>query len=143
MARRSCRGGHAAGPDASGRKAQGREPDRRPDADRVLGPYDPAHRHLQHEPRGQRRVPVGEAADTNTAHATFTVRDTVNGSKMPIAPDHWAFGRCPTGQASLAPSGTDICYFDGFQNDKLYELIYLAKNPIVMGRGISKTTDFE
>jgi hypothetical protein len=30
------------------------------------------------------------------------------------------------------PSTFDICYFDGFQNNKLYELIYPAKNPIVM-----------
>src|SRR5262249_27309644 len=28
---------------------------------------------------------------------------------------------------------TDVCVFDGFKADKLYELIYPAKNPIVMG----------
>ncbi len=83
-----------------------------------------------------------EVVDTNTSHAAFTVRDTVGGSKTPIAPGRWAFGRCPTGQASLVPSSTDICYFDGFENNKLYELIYLAKNPIVMGLGHATTRDF-
>jgi hypothetical protein len=82
-----------------------------------------------------------EAADTNTAHATFTVRDSVNGPKIPIPPDRWAFGRCPTGPASLVPSTFDICYFDGFRFNKLYELIYLAKNPIVMGLGHATTRD--
>lgn len=83
-----------------------------------------------------------ETADTDTAHATFTVRDSVNGAKTAIAPDRWAFGRCPTGQASLVPSTFDICYFDGFQNSKLYELIYTAKNPIVMALGHATTRDF-
>src|SRR5579871_188525 len=83
-----------------------------------------------------------ETADTNTAHATFTVRDSVNGTKVPIAPSRWAFGKCPTGQASLTPTTSDICYFDGFQNNLLYELIYQAKNPIVMGLGHATTRDF-
>ncbi len=83
-----------------------------------------------------------ETSDTNTAHSTFTVRDAVNGAKTPIASDRWAFGRCPTGQASLVPSTFDICYFDGFQNNKLYELIYPAMNPIVMALGHATTRDF-
>jgi hypothetical protein len=83
-----------------------------------------------------------ETNDTDTSHATFTVRDTVNGTKTPISPDRWAFGRCPTGEGSLVPSTFDICYFDGFQNDKLYELIYQAKDPIVMALGHATTRDF-
>ena len=84
-----------------------------------------------------------ESADTNTTRATFTVRDTELGSpKSPIAPDRWAFGTCPTGQASLTASTFDICYFDGFRADKVYELIYTAKNPIVMGLGHATTRDF-
>src|SRR5262245_50311573 len=40
-----------------------------------------------------------ETADTNTAHSTLTVRDSLNGVKVPIASNGWAFGTCPTGQA--------------------------------------------
>jgi hypothetical protein len=83
-----------------------------------------------------------ETSDTNTAHSTLTVRDTVNGTKVAIPSDRWAFGTCPAGQASLVPTTFDICYFDGFQNSKLYELIYPAKNPIVMGLGHATTRDF-
>jgi hypothetical protein len=82
-----------------------------------------------------------ETADTDPAHATFTVRDSVDGPKTAVPPNRWAFGSCPTGPASLVPSTFDICYFDGFQFNKLYELIYLAKNPIVMGLGHATTRD--
>ncbi len=82
-----------------------------------------------------------ETADTDTTHSTLTVRASVNGVKVPIPSDHWAFGTCPTGQASLVPTTTDICLFDGFQADKLYELIYPAKNPMVMGLAYAVTRD--
>ena len=84
-----------------------------------------------------------ETADTNTSHSTLTVRDSERGSpKIPIASDRWAFGTCPSGQASLVPSTFNICYFDGLRNDKVYELIYPAKNPIVMALGHATTRDF-
>jgi Alpha/beta hydrolase domain len=82
-----------------------------------------------------------EAADTNTAHATFTVSDSEGGPQTPIPPSRWAFGTCPTGQASLVPDNVDLCYFDGFDNTKLYTLTYQAKNPIVMGLGFATTRD--
>ena len=82
------------------------------------------------------------AADTDPAHATLTVRDRVDGSRSPIAADRWAFGRCPEGRATLVASSTDICLFDGFHADQLYELIYAAKDPIVMGLGFATTRDF-
>jgi len=82
-----------------------------------------------------------EAADLNPAHSTLTVRDPVNGTKTPISAGRWAFGKCPSGYASLEASATDICYFDKFQINKIYELIYAAKNPKVMGLGLAATRD--
>ena len=82
-----------------------------------------------------------EAADTRRNAATVTRRDSVHGPKAQVAPDRWAFGRCPTGGGSLVPTTTDICLLDGFQPDKLYELIYPAKNPMVMGLGYAVTRD--
>src|SRR6267378_5767154 len=82
-----------------------------------------------------------ETADTNTANATFTVADSEYGPKTLIPPNRWAFGSCPAGQASLVPTNFDLCYFDGFDNKKIYELIYQAKNPIVMGLGFTTTRD--
>ncbi len=82
-----------------------------------------------------------QTSDTNTAHSTLTVRDDEYGPRTPVPSDRWAFGTCPTGQASLVPTTTDICLFDGFQIEKIYELIYPAKNPIVMGLGYAVTRD--
>jgi hypothetical protein len=82
-----------------------------------------------------------ETADADPSHSTFTVRDSVDGARTTIPADRWTFGRCPEGRASLITSTFDICYFDGFKLNKLYELIYPAKNPIVMGLGFATTRD--
>jgi hypothetical protein len=82
-----------------------------------------------------------ETAAPNPARSTFTVRDSADGERRAIPPDRWAFGRCPAGRDSLAASASDICYFDGFQPDKLYELIYPAKHPLVLGLGHAVTRD--
>jgi len=82
-----------------------------------------------------------QAADTDTDSATFTVADSEYGPKTRISPTRWAFGKCPTGEASLVADDVDLCYFDGFDNTKIYELIYQAKNPIVMGLGFATTRD--
>jgi len=80
-------------------------------------------------------------ADSNTAHSTLTVRDGLDAPKVAIASSRWAFGQCATGAGSLVPATTDICLFEGFRPDKLYELIYPATNPIVMGLGYAVTRD--
>ena len=82
-----------------------------------------------------------ETANTSTGSATLTVRDSVAGARTTIAADHWAFGKCPTGKVSLVPSSMDLCLFDQFQADRIYELLYKAKNPTVMGLGYAVTRD--
>jgi len=84
-----------------------------------------------------------ETADMDTAHSTLTVRDDVNAVRVSITPDRWAFGTCPDGPLSLQATTTDICLFDGFQADKIYELIYPAKNPMVMGLAYAVTRDID
>lgn len=83
-----------------------------------------------------------ETADRDTAKSTLTVRDAMSGARTRIAPDHWAFGRCAKGRESLEPNTTDLCLFDGFQANRIYELAYPATNPWVMGLGYAVTRDF-
>ena len=71
----------------------------------------------------------------------MTVRDAVDGVRRPVPSHRWAFGACPTGQASLSASTFDICLFDGLKRDQVYELTYPAKNPWVMGLGYAVTRD--
>ena len=80
-------------------------------------------------------------ADMDTSHSTLTVRDAANGAKTPIPPDKWAFGSCPEGPARLTPNATHICLFDGFRPERIYELIYPARDPWVMGLGYAVTRD--
>ena len=91
--------------------------------------------------KGNDRFISYQTADTRTSNSTLTVRDAIDGPRRPVPSDRWAFGTCPTGQASLSPSTADICVFDGFRWDKVYELIYPAKNPWVMGLGYVVTRD--
>lgn len=82
-----------------------------------------------------------ETADINPRHSTLTVRNSVEGKRSDIPADGWAFGSCPKGQPTLVSSTSDICLFDGFKPDRIYELIYPAKNPLVMGLGHAATRD--
>ena len=91
--------------------------------------------------KGNDRFVSYATADTETAHSTLTVRDAIDGARRTIAADRWAFGTCPSGEASLEASATDICLFDGFDRDRTYELIYPAKDPWVMGLGYAVTRD--
>jgi len=82
-----------------------------------------------------------EAADTDTTHSSLTVRERADAPVSTIPAERWAFGTCPAGQGSLVPTTTDICLFDGFEASQIYELIYPAKNPIVMGLAYAVTRD--
>jgi hypothetical protein len=86
------------------------------------------------------RVPY-ETADMDPAQSTLTVRSSVSGASTPVPATRWAFGRCAKGPATLVPTTTDICLFDGFKADRIYELTYPAKNPLVMGLGYAVTRD--
>ena len=91
--------------------------------------------------KGNSRFLSYETANSDTTTATLTVRNDFGSTRVPVASDRWAFGSCPTGQASLVVSTTDICLFDGFDPHKVYELIYLAKDPWVMGLAYVVTRD--
>lgn len=80
-------------------------------------------------------------SSTETARSTLTVRDDVDAPKTPIPADRWAFGSCPGGQGSLVASDTDICLFEGFDADRIYELTYPARDPMVMGLAYAVTRD--
>lgn len=80
-------------------------------------------------------------AVTDTSRSTLLVRDCVDCDPEPVPADAWAFGSCPTGEASLTPTRTDICLFGGFDPERLYELRYPATEPLVMGLGYAVTRD--
>ncbi len=71
---------------------------------------------------------------------TLTVRTLEQDPRVPIERHRWAFGACPDG-VTLTPSPTQVCLFEGFRPGRIYELIYRAKDPLVLGLGYAGIRD--
>jgi hypothetical protein len=71
---------------------------------------------------------------------TLTVRSLPGDPRVPIPNGDWSFASCPPG-GPVTTSATMLCYPAGFQPGKIYELIYQAKDPLVMGLGYAAVRD--
>jgi hypothetical protein len=71
---------------------------------------------------------------------SLTVRDHEQAPRMPVANTDWSFARCVAGQPAVSDE-THICYPSGFQPGRLYELLYRARDPTVLGLGFVATRD--
>ncbi|HEY7501542.1 MAG TPA: alpha/beta hydrolase domain-containing protein [Vicinamibacterales bacterium] len=82
--------------------------------------------------------------DTSKATLTFHATETVTGETTgvgTIAPPNWAFADCRTTPFPGAPDPTRVCVRDGFDPAKLYQLVYTAKDPLVLGIGLAAMRD--
>jgi hypothetical protein len=72
---------------------------------------------------------------------TLTVRNNPDDPRVPIPNTAWTFARC--GTFSVVPSDRDLCLTNGdrFQPGRIYELIYRARDPLVMGLGYAAVRD--
>jgi len=85
-----------------------------------------------------------ESAARDTSQAILTVRERTADPRALVPADKWEFASCTLkkdGTLGVQPSPFDICLFEGFAVDRLYELTYPAKNPVVMGLGYAVTRD--
>jgi len=114
-----------------------------PDGSAIVAPIRIEYRGEGHtfSLKGDDRFRSYETSDADTTSSTLTVRDRFGGARALVPSDRWAFGSCSTGRASLVTSTTDICLFDGFDPQKVYELTYPATNPWVMGLAYAVTRD--
>ena len=55
--------------------------------------------------------------------------------------ESWSFGTCD-GSRRAVPSDGDVCLPEGFSPDFVYDLVYEAQHPIVMGIGFAAVRDF-
>jgi len=65
----------------------------------------------------------------------------VDGTKTPIASSDWAWADCTTTPFPGTPDPTRICLKNGFNSDLLYEMVFTAQNPLVLGTGYAATRD--
>lgn len=70
----------------------------------------------------------------------MTVRAKESEPRVPVAQTDWSFGSCDEAGA-VVPNETQVCMAGGFQPGRLYELIYRAKDPTIMGLGFAATRD--
>ena len=82
-----------------------------------------------------------EAVSGDTASATFTLREYERDRRIPIPAGEWEFATLD--QEGRPVPSTDTCYLPaGFKPGWIYELIYTAKNPTILGLGFTGVRDF-
>lgn len=94
---------------------------------------------------GDNRVLSYEAAGTDKSQATLTVREKSYGVRTPVPSSDWEFASCAkdkqTGKLDVKPSTRDLCVLSGYKPGYIYEFIYPAKNPLVLGLGFAVVRD--
>ncbi|UCH96673.1 MAG: DUF3471 domain-containing protein [Candidatus Aminicenantes bacterium] len=84
-----------------------------------------------------RGYPAADIDDRSTAR--LTVRETPRGKRTLIPQSQWRFARLEGDR--LVPDPTYLYLEPGFQLGRIYELIYVAKNPRVGGLGLAAARD--
>ncbi len=106
--------------------------------DRITG----ASGNTQSLPGAVGRVPA--SLDTSKAKLISAVSETPEGVKtgiVAIAAGDWAFADCRTTPFPGTPDPTRICLKNGFNSALLYEVVYTARNPYVLGVGMAAMRD--
>jgi hypothetical protein len=86
--------------------------------------------------RGQKPYP---AIDLGDARYTLTVRDSILGERRVIPRDQWQFARL-VGEQPVSDASS-IYLKSGFEPGKVYEIVYRAENPVVVGLGLAAVRD--
>jgi len=82
-----------------------------------------------------------ETVSLDNGKATLTKRVHEEDRPEPIPNSDWAFADCSTREFPGVFSRTDISLKGGFDPNYIYELIYVGKNPLVMGLGFAAIRD--
>jgi hypothetical protein len=94
---------------------------------------------------GDERVKSYQAASLDKSQATLTVREKSYGRRIPVSAAEWEFAACAkgarTGKKTVKPSSKDLYLRAGFKPGHIYEFIYSAKNPLVLGLGFAVARD--
>ncbi len=90
--------------------------------------------------------PGRSPASLDTAKATLISKTSetqsgVSGGVATIPAADWAFADCRTTPFPGEPDPTRVCLNDGFHPDRLYQLVYTAKDPLVLGTGLAALRD--
>src|SRR5262245_49621812 len=90
------------------------------------------------------RIVSYEAASVDKSQASLTVREKSYEPRTLVPSTEWEFAACEkddAGNTRIRPSTTDLYLRSGFKPNHLYEFIYPAKNPLVLGLGVAAVRD--
>ncbi|MCU1284629.1 MAG: hypothetical protein JWO13_979 [Acidobacteriales bacterium] len=93
--------------------------------------------HILLGPAGGQSYPVD---DRKSPQNVLTVRSSPDGMRKVIPSSEWSFAHTVDGKVLADPY--HIHLNDGFHSGEIYELIYSAKNPVVVGLGLAAVRDF-
>ena len=80
------------------------------------------------------------SVDLNTETATLTRRRLEQDTRQPVAASDWQFAAADAA-GNIMPSATRCYLPEGFRPGWIYELIYTAKDPLVLGLGFAGVRD--
>ena len=80
-------------------------------------------------------------ADPDAAANTLTVRDDPVGPRRTIPRSAWRFAR-EEANGVVVDDPRSVYMAEGFVVGKIYEVVYLAKDPVVVGTGLAAVRDF-
>jgi hypothetical protein len=83
-----------------------------------------------------------ETVSTDNTGSFLTKRILESDTRDTVPNSEWAFSDCSKGRFPGMASSSKISLKDGFQPDYIYELIYMAKNPLILGLGFAAVRDF-
>ncbi|HEV7803735.1 MAG TPA: alpha/beta hydrolase domain-containing protein, partial [Burkholderiales bacterium] len=89
---------------------------------------------------GERAIRAYPAVAARMSEGRMMRRPGPLAEREPIANSEWSFGACPDGK-NPQPSNVDVCYPAGFSPNYIYEVVYVAQDPIAMGVGFASTRD--
>ena len=94
---------------------------------------------------GDERVKSYQAASRDRFRASLTIREKSYGRRIPVPFPEWDFAACTkdqrTGKEIIKPSTKDLYLRSGFKPGHIYEFIYPAKSPLVLGLGFAVVRD--
>ena len=98
-----------------------------------------------HPLSGDARVKSYPAASLDKSRARLTVREKSYGKRLPVPEAEWKFAECikdpRSGKETVKPSAGHLFVAGGFKPGHIYEFIYPAKNPLVLGLGFAVARD--
>lgn len=86
-------------------------------------------------------TPGYASVTTNNAGLTLTMRVHQDDARVAVPNSDWAFADCTVTPFPGVPNPRKVCLKNGFDTNHIYELVYTAKDPIVMGLGLAAIRD--